>query len=133
MVGMQFTLSFEYDVPPSAPILLFVLISRASISEEMYIRVQMAQTFKFRKLVITLTASADRGTGEPYPISSPVSRGRGLDFDDPPSASVSTGRAWALSSFALSSVGSSGAVRVSLGTVSMPFRPRLSPYMMRVA
>ena len=32
----------------------------------------------FLKRVITLTASVESGTGEPIPISSPVSRGRSL-------------------------------------------------------
>ena len=83
-------------------------------------------TFRFRKLVITLTASAESGTGEPKPMSSPVSLGRGLDaegFEDP-SALVSTGRE--VDSHC-TSAGASGAERTSLGVVSIPFRPRFSP------
>ena len=84
-------------------------------------------TFRFRKLVITLTASAESGTGEPKPISSPVSLGRGSnaeDFEDPPSALVSTGREVDSD---CTSAGASGAERTSLGVVSIPFRPRFSP------
>ena len=36
------------------------------------------QTFIFLKRVITPTASLESGTGDPIPISSPVSRGRSL-------------------------------------------------------
>lgn len=79
--------------------------------------------------MITPTASLDSGTGEPIPISAPVSRGSSLACSPPaaldvfardsglPPLSVSDAR-WA---------GGAGAYLSSLGVVSIPPLPRRSP------
>lgn len=87
-------------------------------------------TFIFRKRVMTPTASVDNGTGEPIPISCPVSRGSsfvvvgcspsgpmGFDKDSGLSSKTRDSR-WA---------GGAGAERSSLGTMSIPPLPSSLP------
>ena len=80
------------------------------------------------------TASPDRGTGEPIPMSSPVSRGNSLCCD--PSEDVSSNDPDVLESdsgLPCISVmdckcgGGTGAERSLLGRVSMPPAPNFSP------
>ena len=82
-------------------------------------------TFMLRRWVITPTASADRGTGDPMPISFPVSRGSGCDEDgvEEPvvggvESAVSVPNSWA---------GTTGGARSSDGVVSTPPFPRFGP------
>jgi len=88
-----------------------------------------------RSLVITSTASFDRGTGDPIPISSPVSRGS--SFGTFPVEPVWAGSVtWNLdnnsgfpvfwTSFCKWS-GGAGANLSSLGVESMPSLPIFSP------
>ena len=78
-----------------------------------------------RRRVITPTASADSGTGDPMPISFPVSRGSGCDEDgaEVPVAggvksAVSVPSSWG---------GTTGGARSSDGVVSIPPFPRFGP------
>ena len=84
-----------------------------------------------RRRVITPTASAESGTGDPMPISFPVSRGSGCDEDAVEGAvvggafelvhvrsAVSVPTRWA---------GAAGGARSSDGVVSMPPFPRFGP------
>jgi hypothetical protein len=78
-----------------------------------------------RRRVIIPTASADSGTGEPMPISFPVSRGSGCDEDgvEMPvvggvESAVSVPTRW---------TGATGGARSSDGLVSRPPFPRFVP------
>jgi hypothetical protein len=106
-------------------------------------------TFMFLNLVITCTASADNGTGEPIPISWPVSRGKslglgwdiGVGVDEREDGSLLAGVAVdSTKSGAMGGVmrsvfcteslrwsGGAGAVRSSLGMMSIPPLPRFGP------
>ncbi len=80
-------------------------------------------TFMLRRRVITPTASADSGTGDPMPISFPVSRGSGCDEDGVEDvggveSAVSVPSRWA---------GATGGARSSDGVVSIPPFPRFGP------
>ena len=70
-----------------------------------------------RSLVITRTASALSGTGEPIPMSSPVSRGKSFLTGDNPFSDV--GARWA---------GASGACLAKLGTLESPPQPTFAPF-----
>ena len=83
-----------------------------------------------RRRVIIPTASAESGTGDPMPISFPVSRGSGCDEDVEGAvvggaselvhveSAVSVPTRWA---------GAAGGARSSDGVVSMPPFPRFGP------
>jgi hypothetical protein len=82
-------------------------------------------TFMLRRRVITPTAWADSGTGDPMPISFPVSRGSGCDEDgvEVPvvggvESAVSVPNNW---------TGTTGGARSSDGVVSIPPLPRFGP------
>jgi hypothetical protein len=90
-----------------------------------------------RRRVIIPTASADSGTGDPMPISFPVSRGSGCDGDavEVPvvggaielvgvESAVSVPTRWA---------GTTGGARSSDGDVSIPPLPRFGPCIQSVS
>jgi len=99
-----------------------------------------SHTFIFLSLVIISTVSDDNGTGDPIPISCPVSRGSNLtlDFSSPsPSKSSGIGESVSSEGFRLSASGllslskcggGAGAARCSQGITSTPPLPRLGPY-----
>ena len=100
----------------------------------------------FRSRVITLTASAESGTGDPIPISCPVSRGIAFLTGVLSDSAVSAAGFWTAEVFELvpfvkdsgfsfgvanwNCGGASGAARSSLGVISIPPFPILGPYMM---
>lgn len=85
----------------------------------------------FRNRVIMPTASEDRGTGEPIPMSCPVSRGSNLGLSLEPSVVPGTlesgNRSGLVSALNCKWEGASGAERSSLGTISMPPFPMFGP------
>jgi hypothetical protein len=88
-------------------------------------------TFMLRRRVIIPTASADNGTGDPMPISFPVSRGSGCD-EDVAAVPVVGGatelvRAESAVSVPTRWAGATGAARSSDGVVSIPPFPRFGP------
>jgi hypothetical protein len=83
-------------------------------------------TFMLRRRVITPTASADSGTGDPMPISFPVSRGSGCCDEDGVEVPVVGGVESAVS-VPNSCAGTTGGARSSDGVVSMPPFPRFGP------
>ena len=88
-------------------------------------------TFMLRRRVIIPTASADNGTGDPMPISFPVSRGRGCNEEADAVSVVGDATEWARAESAVSVptrwVGATGAARSSDGVVSIPPFPRFGP------
>jgi hypothetical protein len=86
-----------------------------------------------RRCVIIPTASADSGTGDPMPISFPVSRGSGCDEDAVEVAGI--GDAFELVhvesavSVPTRCAGAAGGARSSDGVVSIPPFPRFGPCM----
>jgi len=88
-------------------------------------------TFMLRRRVITPTASADSGTGDPMPISFPVSRGRGCGRDKGatcvPVAVAAVASVESARSVPTRCGGPTGGARWSDGVVSIPPLPRLGP------
>jgi hypothetical protein len=89
-------------------------------------------TFMLRRRVIIPTASADSGTGDPMPISFPVSRGSGCDevVVVVPTVGGAIGLVCVKSAVLVPTrwAGTTGAARSSDGVVSMPPFPRFGPY-----
>jgi hypothetical protein len=87
-------------------------------------------TFMLRRRVIIPTASADSGTGDPMPISFPVSRGSGCDEDAvevPVVGGAIELRVKSAVSVPIRWAGTTGGARSSDGDVSIPPFPRLGP------
>jgi hypothetical protein len=87
-------------------------------------------TFMLRRRVIIPTASADRGTGDPMPMSFPVSRGSGCGRDDEEGARTGVRVAFIESAVSVPTMcgGRTGGARSSDGVVSRPPLPRFGPY-----
>lgn len=79
-----------------------------------------------RRRVIILTASADSGTGDPMPISFPVSRGSNSGRGEEASGVLVAGAESALSDPSRCG-GATGGARSSDGVASMPPFPRFGP------
>lgn len=114
-LGVQPALCLENDIAPARPVFVLVL---CRVSIKMGRGSRWMLTFMLRRRVITVTASAESGTGEPIPISCPVSRGRGWD----------KGRTVSAVSVPTSCGGTTGGARSCDGVVSMPPFPRFCPY-----
>jgi len=86
-----------------------------------------------RRRVIIPTASAESGTGDPMPISCPVSRGRGCDTEATDAAVAGDVVALVRVGSAVSDPtrcgGGTGGARSPDGVVSMPPFPRFGPCM----
>jgi hypothetical protein len=85
-------------------------------------------TFMLRRRVIIPTASEDRGTGDPMPMSFPVSRGSGCGRDDEEAAGVPVACVESAVSVPTKCGGITGGTRSSDGAVSIPPFPRFGPY-----
>jgi hypothetical protein len=83
-----------------------------------------------RRRVIIPTASEDRGTGDPMPMSFPVSRGSGCgrDEEDEEAAGLSVTCVESAVSVPTKCGGTAGGSRSSDGAVSIPPFPRFGPY-----
>ena len=102
-----------------------------SMEPQGYDQLPSRLTFMLRRRVIIPTASAESGTGDPMPISFPVSRGSGCNEDTDTVAVVGGGIELVHVESAMSVptrwVGAAGGARSSDGVVSMPPFPRFGP------
>ena len=107
--------------------------------------ISVGRTFVFLKRVIIWTASAESGTGDPMPISWPVSLGSGFFRCEYSSSSSSSAPFSSLLELSLGSIhvphvandsglsslsrcsGGAGANRSELGMTSIPFFPKFGP------